>query len=162
MSNKGKLSPQPNFKLSPIGPGVAYGHAYAKNTSIVIAIAVANTAYEIGAGLTAGKLTDVVFGGNHYLQVKKAGSYLINYNVSMDATLSDEIESGVMVNGSEATEGGSHTSDAVLAASSNTSGSCILELVENDQVSLYVRNHTGANAITVEHVNLTIYKIPGT
>ena len=144
------------------GSGLPYGHMYAKNTSISVTISAINTAYEITSGITGGNTNLVTFGGNHYLAVSKAGNYEVVYNVSAESTtFLDELECGVMINGTEATTDGGGHGTSFLSQSINMAGSCIVSLSANDQVSLYVRNHTGANNITIEHLNVSIKQLGG-
>lgn len=146
------------------GSGLPFGHMYGKNISQAVSILSANVAYEITAGATAGNLHNVTFGGNHYLQVTYEGHYKVEYNVSLDTnTANDEIEIGVMINGTEATtDGGAHGTVSSANKSINLSGTCILDLASTNQVSLYVRNHTAARSVTVEHLNLSLVQIGGT
>lgn len=139
----------------------AYGHMYAKNATIVVNVGVANTAYEIDSGLTTGLVSGVTFGGNHYLQVAKAGIYKVDYSVSADVVAAGgQIESGVMVNGTEVTaDGGGHGTIDTGDASDSLPGTVIVSLAANDQVSLFVRNHSGGNNVTVEHLNCSVTRI---
>ncbi|MCK9569083.1 hypothetical protein M0R72_09085 [Candidatus Pacearchaeota archaeon] len=139
----------------------AYGHMYAKNATIVVNVGAADTAYEIGSGLSSGLVSGTTFGGNHYLQVAKTGIYKIDYSVSMDAVVAaSQLEAGAMVNGSEvADDGGGHGTVDTGDASDCMSGTVIVSLAADDQVSLYVRNHSGVNNITVEHLNCSVVRI---
>lgn len=140
----------------------AYGYMYAKNATIVVNIGLANTAYEITAGLTAGgSLSGVTFNSNHYLEVAKAGVYKITYSVSADVVAAgDQIEAGVMIDGSElAADGGGHGTIDTGDASDCVAGSTIVALSASAQISLFLRNHSGGNNITVEHLTCSVERI---
>lgn len=135
----------------------AYGEMYGTNFSETITVASANTAYELTAGLTGGIQNRVAIGGAHYLQVTDAGKYICNWSMAIEsASAADEVEAGVMVNGTASDKGTSHTTVASASKSSAVAGSLMLELSANDQVSLFVRNHTAGRDITVEHASMLL------
>jgi hypothetical protein len=135
---------------------------YATNISETVAVAAANTAYEVTGGFTAGQLHLVTFPDDHYLLVTKAGRYLINWSMSMDTpSAGDNVEGGIMVNGTASSVGTAHSTVPVGGAG-NAASNAILDLAANDQVSLFVRNHDNADDITIEHASLSIVQIGGT
>ena len=145
------------------GSGIPFGHLYIKNATIVVAVGASSTSYEITTGLSTGETNLVTAGGGHYLTVTKAGRYSVVYNISAYAGTLDEWDGGTMINGAvSTTDGGSHSTTGVASSATAISGSAILDLAANDQVSLYVSNHSTATDITVEHVNLTITMVGGT
>lgn len=138
----------------------AYGEMYATNISQTVTIALANTAYEITAGMTGGTVLRVAFGGNHYLKVTDAGNYVCAFSLTLDTAIAaDEVEGGFMINGTAQTNGTAHTTVSVANEGSTISATAILTLAANDEVSLFIRNHTAGRNIIVEHASLTINKL---
>lgn len=135
----------------------AYGSFYATNIALVVAVAVANTAYEVNSSMTTGTALRLMsFGGDHYLQLERNGIYLINWSMSIDTAIAeDAIEGGFMVDGTAIEIGTAHTSVAAASAASTISSSAVMPLSALNQLSLYVRNHTAARDIEVQHASLT-------
>jgi hypothetical protein len=139
----------------------SYGEMYTSNTSTSVTVSVANTAYEISSGLSSGELSsDISFGSNHYLLLSSSGKYHITWSMSIDTTvIGDEIEGGIMLNGTASEKGTSHTTVGISGDATNIAGSLILSCSSNDEISLYVRNHSAARNVTVEHASVTIRKL---
>jgi hypothetical protein len=138
----------------------SYGEMYADNITKAITVSAAKTAYEIDSNLISGLLSGITFTDSSALQVKSDGKYLINWSMSIDTgTADDELEGGVMINGSAKTKGTSHTTVETISKAQCVSGSLILDLDQNNKISLFVKNMTNTNNITVEHVSLTALKI---
>lgn len=138
----------------------AYGEMYATNISQTVTVGATNTAYELTGGLTGGTVLRVTFGGSHYLQVTDAGKYKFHWSLTIDTTTAgDEIEGGIMVNGTAQGNGTSHSAVSVASEGEAVASCGIVTLAANDQVSLFVRNHTGARDIVVEHAALVIEKL---
>jgi len=152
------------------GSGVPYGEFHGENINETVTVSVANTAYEIDIDNLTGGLTNLTTfvdsGGtyNHALDVTKAGVYKITWDMSLEtATAGDEIEGGIMVNGTAVvTKGTSHTYVAANSVSSTISASALLDLSAGDDVTLYIRNHTAARDIVIEHVSCVINMVGGT
>lgn len=141
----------------PLIAEAAYGSFYATNIALTVVVAAANTAYEITSSMTSGPdLRLVTFGGAHYLQLERDGTYLINWSLSIDtAVAADAIEGGIMVDGVASNVGTGHTSVPAAGLASTIAGSAILSLASLNQLSLYVRNHTAARDIEVQHASFT-------
>lgn len=139
---------------------LAYGELYATNATQVVVVAAANTAYEVTGGMTAGLANRVNNGGAHYLEIVEAGVYQVIWSMSIDtAAAADEIEGGVMLNGGAQNNATSHTTVSAASGASSIAASGFFRVSQGDQVSLFVRNHTAARNITVEHIALTIWRI---
>lgn len=138
-----------------------YGEMYFTNSAYTVTVSAANTAYEVDGGFTQGELGgSVTFPDDHYLQVGVAGVYQINWSLSIDtATASNEIEGGFMINGTASNKGTSHTHVSVVSLGTTVAASAIVQLAVNDQISLFVRNHTAATNIVAEHASCTIVRI---
>lgn len=135
----------------------AYGSFYATNIALTVAVAAANTAYEVSSSMTTGTALRLMsFGGDHYLQLERNGVYLVNWSMSIDtAVVGDAIEGGFMVDGTAVEIGTSHTSVPAGGAASAIAGSAVLPLSALNQISLFVRNQTAARDIEVQHASLT-------
>lgn len=135
----------------------SYGSFYATNIALVVAVAAPNTAYEVGSSMTTGTALRLMsFGGAHYLQLERNGVYLVNWSMTIDTAIAgDAIEGGFMVDGTASEIGTAHTSVAAAAAASTISSSAVMPLSALNQLSLYVRNHTAARDIEVQHASLT-------
>lgn len=132
-----------------------YGAMYS-NTPTVVAVAAANVAYEITAGVSTGLVHLMTFGGAHYLQADRGGIYEINWSVSVHvANPNEQLEGGIMINGVAQTEGLAHGDTQGATFDIEISGSAILRVSALQQLSLYVENHTAANNITVDHLSFT-------
>lgn len=137
-----------------------YGEMYATNISVAIVVAAANTAYEVTSGMTGGLEYLMAFGGAHYIQAERGGIYLANWSLSIDtAGALDEIEGGLMIGGVAQNNGTAHTTVAAAADASTVAANALLQIAAGDQISLFVRNHTAARDITVEHASLTLTRI---
>lgn len=133
-----------------------FGEMYATNTLITVAVTAPSVAYEVTSGLTSKSLNYMSFGGNHYLVPEIAAKYLVTWSMSIDtATPLDAIEGGVMLNGVEVTGGTSHTTVPAGNSFSTISASTIVDAAALDQISLFIRNHTAARDISIEHASLT-------
>jgi len=138
-----------------------FGSMYATNASITITVAASDTAYEVTSGLTSGgQLDGISFGDSHYLETNYGGKFLIVWSMAIETgTANQDIEGGIMVNGTAIEIGTGHTSSATANKAHTIAGSLIQDLSANDQVSLYVRNQTLATDILVEHANLTLCRV---
>lgn len=140
-----------------------YGSMYADHANgagYTIGIAAANTDYEVDGGWTTGSvLQGTTFPDDHYVLVSYAGTYLITWSMSVETDESDNsIEAGIMVNGSAQAAGASLCS--TLANIGNTvSGTAIIALSANDQISLYVNNRTKIKDIEMEKGSLSVMQV---
>jgi len=139
----------------------AYGEAYAEDAAIEVTVSEAETAYEIASGLSSGVLKRVTFGDSHNLTVAMAGYYMCFYTVCMDTNGTDEIETAVMIDGVAQGKGTGHTTISAAAKAVELAGMLFASLTVGQEVSLAVRNISSTNNITVEHVNLIIFRIGG-
>lgn len=138
----------------------AYGEMYATNITQTVTVAASGTFYEVTGGFTGGTVLRTTFGGNHYLQVTDAGKYRIDWSMTIDsASANDELEGGFMVNGTAQSNATAHSSVSAASEGEALAASGIVTLAANDQVSLCVRNMTGARDIVVEHGTLVIEKL---
>jgi hypothetical protein len=64
-----------------------------------------------------------------------------------------------MINGTAQDNGTSHSSVSAASDGEAVMAAGILTLAANDQVSLFVRNHTAGRDIVVEHASLVIEKL---
>ena len=137
---------------------IAYGSFYATNITLAVVVAAANTAYEVASSMTTGTdLRLMTFGGAHYLQLERDGVYLIVWSMSIDTAIAtDQIEGGFMIDGVASNIGTSHTSVPAAGNASAIAASAVVTLAALNQISLYVRNHSAARDIEVQHAALTV------
>ena len=138
-----------------------YGSMYADNVAETITVGLIDTSYEITAGFTTGAaIQGCTFGGAHYVEVDHAGTYLIVWSLSLDtATAADELEGGLMINGARQAAGTAHCFVPANSVSESFGGNAILALSADDEVSLFVQNHTAARDIVMEHGSLSVVRI---
>lgn len=137
----------------------SYGEMYADMVSYVVTISASGTAYEIDGGFTGGTLSGTTFPNDHYLQVSSAGVWFGTWSISFYGTANNDIEGGFMVNGAAQTNGTSHAEAPTTNKAANMSAAGILNLALNDQVSLFVENHSAANNVTIMHATLVLIKL---
>jgi hypothetical protein len=137
-----------------------FGEMFATNTTITVTVSAANTAYEIASGITGVTTNRMTFGGSHYIQADIAGTYLLNWSATLDtSTAADEVEGGFMIDGVAQSNGTSHTTVSASNKGSCIAASAICTLASAQQLSIFVRNHTAARDIVVEHVSMTALMI---
>jgi hypothetical protein len=141
--------------------GTPFGTMFAKNITQTVTIAAANVSYEITAGFTPGLLNMMEVVGGYYFKIIRPGTYFIVYHISMrGASPNDAIEAGLMVNHTELiADAGSHTTVFAANKASAVAASGITFLQKGDTVSLYVRNQSGANNVTLEHMGACIVRL---
>lgn len=138
----------------------AYGEMYATNITETVTVSATNTAYEITGGFTVGSLLRTTFGSDHYIAVDNAGTYKVTWSLTIDTTGGgDQVEGGVMINGTAQSNATSHSSISAVSAGECIAATGILTLAANDQVSLFVRNHTGVRDIHMQHASFVIEKL---
>ena len=138
-----------------------YGHMYG-NTDRTVPVAIANTWYEVNVAspdFIAGELNNVTF-SDHYLQIQKAGRYLITFGMALETTTAnDEVAGTVAINGTASETSHGHSTIAAANASVQLAGTTILNLSVGDQISFAVKNYTAARNIIVSHAQLSIVLI---
>lgn len=143
------------------GAGFPYGEMYATNTSNTIVVSAQNVAHNIilASGLVTGRTNQTAVSATT-IEVTRAGVYLCNWSMTADTTASaDEIEGGIMINGSAQAKGGSHTTVAATSEGVSMASDGIILLNANDKVGLFIRNHTAARDVIVEHLSMTLVMI---
>ena len=138
-----------------------YGSMYADHGNETVTVTNAATEYEITAGFTTGvKLQGCTFGGAHYVEVDYAGTYLITWSLSIHTdTNADILGGGFMINGTGNAAGSAHCIAGVLSESQTVSGTAIVSLSAEDEISLYVVNMEDTNDISMQHGSLTVVRI---
>jgi hypothetical protein len=149
------------------GSGIAYGHMYT-NSTIATTLTDQNTWYELDGATawTTGELNLCTF-TDPEITVTKAGRYEVIYTLSTDFSATpgaaQQLEYGIMVNGTIQNEGQAHRTLANSTDTGHCSGVAILDLAADDDVSLAARNVSSAGKILhVEHGNMTIKMVGGT
>jgi hypothetical protein len=142
---------------------VPYGEMYGDNISQSISVAATSTDYQVPAGLSAGNLNGFTFQNARELKCSVAGVYKVSWSMSVSCPSSNnqEVEGGVMLNGSENPRGTSHTE--VGNSGSNrpgvVAGNLTITLAVNDLVSLCIENQTAIHDLQIQHANLVLHRI---
>ena len=144
------------------GVGLPYGHIYNNGT---IAVTITDeTPVEIGDTFITGVMNICTFGSAHYIVATKAGTYKIDWTMSIaqnSPSAQIQCEQGIMIGGTASVIGRAHRTIANSNDIGASAGTAILTLTANQQVSLYVTNLTNTTNIDVEHANLNITMIGG-
>lgn len=142
---------------------IAYGSLYLYSlgsSSVVVAVAAPDTFYRVNSGLSFGVIKRVLFQNARELVAQVAGTYHVDWHMSIEcASANQEIEGSLMVNGTAFTPIASH-GESVTANRPVALGSTgLIALKAGDVVALAVLNHTAANNLTVDHLNLAIERM---
>ena len=104
----------------------------------------------------------ITFQNNHELKILKAGTYKIDWALSIEtASASQEIEGTVMVNGTANTSFAGMAETVTANKPNLISGTGFVSLAANDVISLAVLNHSGATNIKIDHLTLSITMVGG-
>ena len=154
------------------GTGLPFGEAHqADGSTFDVTMATVDVWVEINAATTnisATELNLVTFPDDHYLQLSKAGKYLVTYSftaeISSVAGGDQHVESGIMLNDSiQANKGEGHEQYAATNKERNLQGHSIIDVPTNGQISLAIRNTTtGGKDLTIDHLNITVTQLGGT
>lgn len=153
-----QIDPYIRKMIRTTAPGCLYGSISADDASVAVVVAAAGVYYAVNSGFTAGPLRGMTF-QLAKLRCDVAGTYLINWSMSLSAGNNDHLEGTFMVNGTanEAGSNAAHTpgpGDEIAV-----SGSTILALAAGDLVQLCVENETDADDITMTHATMTVVLI---
>ncbi|KKN65316.1 hypothetical protein LCGC14_0482990 [marine sediment metagenome] len=138
----------------------AYGHAY-QNSSFVVTISDNNPTEVDDAStptISGGLLKNIAF-TDHYLRVLVSGIYKIDWSLAMsmdNAAGTPEVHGGIMINNMAQIEGRTQRTIQTANDVGAMSSICVLDLGINAQISLFVRNETNNNDVTIEHYNVTV------
>lgn len=137
---------------------VPYGAMYADDISLTVAVAAPDVYYPILSSLLGSLCSsDFTFQNSRELRCNRAGTYVINWGMSITSSNNNENISGAaMINNTEV-----HTSEGSAQCINfskpvHVSGSGIVSLIVGDLVRLCVQNEDAAHNVTVYHANLTI------
>lgn len=137
-----------------------YGNMNGYNVSLPLTIAVANTFYEVPAGLAGGTVTGFTFQNGRELKCSLAGTYLINWAMSVACgTVNTEVEGTVWVNRGGDTTMAAHTIAVSASKAVTLAGSGIRALNVDDVVSLCLSNVSGTQTLTLDHATLTLVRL---
>lgn len=139
----------------------AYGMMYAKNIAKAVTIVTADVATEILSGLTLGKTNRMLAVGTYGLKATQPGTYMVTYHASIRTSgANDAIEIGLMVNHTEdVQDAASHTTVFSINKAGAVAGSTIVFLQTGDIMSLYVKNQTSTNSVTIEHMGMCVSQL---
>ena len=157
IKNLEEISSIPRRELNIIKP---YGSFYGDNISQTITVSATDIYYELTAGLTGGAENGCTFQNAHEIIIVIAGNYLVNYSMSVTVNSANQtVESEVMINGTHQDNTSNHGHANTANDQISLGGTGILTLAVDDVVSLSASNHSSTADITVEHANLTIFKV---
>lgn len=143
----------------PLVQGI-FGGMRGDNVNILVDIISTLTYTKVGAGLFDNSSQGFTF-SNSTLIAKESGKYIVNWDMSV-ATVAgnEEIEGELMVNNTATDTGGSsHTQIQNVNIPRPIGSTGILTLNAGDIVSMSLKNRTGNGDITVNHGNLTLFRI---
>lgn len=147
------------------GSGFPFGSMYNDNADFTVVISGAGVDTEVDGGFTTGELNLTTFPDDHYIVVSKAGRYKIDYSMSLlTASVANKtIEGFIMIDGTRQAPGTSHAE--VSPGGSNrpetVSGTAIINLTANQQISLGIHNHDDGTDVVVNHGSLTTFLMGG-
>lgn len=144
--------------------GIPLGAMHQHDLGTVVTISATNIPTEIGAGFSAGPSFDVPFQNVKEFKIAKAGLYKASWSVSFSTAggSNQNIEGGVMVNGSAILRGTAHRFIGTASDIGDIEGNLSLDLAVDDLVSLYVMNETDTQNIVVDHADCVIDMKAGT
>lgn len=138
----------------------AYGEMHLHSGSQAVVISASSTWTKVGAGMTGGVQSRILFQNASELAVSEKGVYQAVWGIYLDAAgPNDEIEGGVMVNGAIVTKGTAHVKFTAATTTGGFASSLLMELFPGDVVALAVNNNTDADDVTVEHASLVLTKV---
>jgi hypothetical protein len=149
---------------SSVVSSTAFGSMYAYNVTQSVTVSATDTYYEVPGSMTAGTIsnTDFTFQNSSELLCNTAGKYLANWSMAVTcATTSQEVEGGVLLNGTIQQNTACHCEVATGDANRPdcVAGSGIITLNVNDVVSFGVLEHTAIHNIVVQHATMTLTRI---
>lgn len=139
-----------------------FGSMFADGVSQVVPVAAVNVYYQIPGGISGGLCSTVfVFQNSKELRCTEPGPFLATYTMTLSCPAANQqLSACVMINGTpqlnttnRATNAGGAVKNCSLA------GTGIIVLAVNDLVRLAVANRTAANNLTMQHANLTIWRM---
>ncbi len=143
------------------GAGLPYGSCWGNEINQTVSSAVQNTWYAVSdTDMSDGKLNLFTHDGSGKLTATKAGTYLVNWNVTLEVNSANKhIEGGIMVNGTAQNDGQSHY-ESSANMESDISGTAIISLTASQYVEVCVRTtDTGTPNILIDDANLTIVMV---
>jgi len=146
------------------GGGLAFANFW-HNSTETITITDASTPTEVRIPYSTIGVHNItaVGGPNVDMQVTYAGFYIVTWSISFTTqNANQEIEGGIMVNGAAVGSGQGHRRIGTATDTGSMSGSGLVDLSANDQISLFVENQSGTSNVIVEHVNFNAMQVGGT
>jgi hypothetical protein len=140
-----------------------HGEMYATNIAQTVTIVTIDVPVEVNAGLSDGSLNGVTMPNDYQLKVNVAGTYLINWSMSVEsaATSARECEGGIMINGTYQNNGTAHSEVSVSGHNRpETIGATgMYKIPLNGTISLALSNHSDVSDIILQHASLTALRI---
>lgn len=141
--------------------GFKRGEMYNFNTPTAVTIGSANTWVAIASGFTGGDNEGVTFQNARELKIVTAGTYLVQWSLSLDAAAANvEVEGGILVNGTVNEKSVCHLFFATANDTGTLKSQAWIDLVADDIITLGVNNNTSATNVSMEHSNVNIARWP--
>jgi len=138
----------------------AYGAMTAFDVAFTIVVSASNTWTAIASSLTSGLLYRFNFQNNSELLCGESGVYKIDWNLALDAlNANDNIEGGILINGTIQTGFVSHLKFANANSTSAMGAAGIVSLNAGDVVKLAINNNTAANSAVMQHASVTAFML---
>jgi hypothetical protein len=143
-----------------------YGHMYANAISQSVTITSSGTFYRVPASMTGGTCSGVTFQNSRELLVANAGTYVIQWSMSVIGNGNNENIAGSFMINNNGTGGvgvsllaQSQGCSSSTARPTSISGSCTVTLAANAVIALCVTNRSTSSTVVVSYANLTLHKI---
>jgi len=140
---------------------LVHGHMAQHAQGVTVTIVTQFVSVDIASGFTDGDGTGIVFQNSKELKVLEPGTFLLNWNVSIELATGANVSmlGGISVNG---TLDNLTTAHALVSTANdliNVSGVGDLVLAENDLIRLAIVNLSDTTNFVVEHAAITMFKI---
>lgn len=139
---------------------IRHGSMYGDDISQTVTISSIGVYYPVPAGLSDGGSYGFTFQNSRELLTIKAGIYAVVYSLSIECGAANQyVEAAVMVNSTAMLNTVSAAELPTANRLQDIGGNGIIELDEDDLILLSVDNETSTNNLTVDHLNLTIFRV---
>ena len=140
------------------GAGLPYGSCWGNEIGWSQASAAQNTWYVISdADMSDGKLNLFTHDGSGKLTASRAGTYLVNYTMTMTVNANNKhCQTGIAINGTAQSDGIVHCESVGSSFETVMAGTAILTLTAGQYIEICIRTtDTGTPTLEVDHLNIT-------
>lgn len=140
-----------------------YGHMYIYDLGVgatVVQIPLTDTFYQVSAGISGVIEQGFIVQSSQQLLASTSGNYKVDWSMSIDAGVGNqEIEGAIMVGTSAIPWTASHGQVVTAGKPVSVAGTGLIRLQPNDLLRVCVLNHTGTNAITIDHMSCSVHRV---